>query len=612
MNHKINSFVIALMISCSQLSAQEATLAIPAKQWVKDNAKTLGIPTYTDVNVSFSKIGNSGQTFRFQQSIKNVPVYQSEIIVHYDKTGQLTYSSSENLKKNVADINTDATFPISEAIQKAHIATQTKGEITFEEGKLFVYVTEDNETKLVYRVVTKSYEHPGTWETIIDAKNGVVISVKDIAFYHKAKNKGPKPATDSTKADANKKAFVAGNGYIFNPDPLSKMLVAYGGQYVDNGDATNSSLDAARSLVVIPELELSAGVYKLKGTYVSIKEIETPTTGLFTQATNQFLFNRNEQAFEAVNAYWHLDKSMRYVNETLNIVCKPTTNGGILMFDPHGLDGDDNSYYSSGQLVFGEGCVDDAEDADVVLHELGHGLHDWITNGNLSQVQGLSEGCGDYWAQSYSRSLNQWPSTSPAYNYMFSWDGHNECWAGRITNYTVLYPGTGAIHTRGQIWASALMRIYDKIGKEKTDRAFLEGLSMTGSSTNQQSAAIAVRQASIDMLGQFGFSCADINTMTLEFTAAGYVLPAYTCALAVKDTNVNQLEIYPNPVTDILNVSTKLSKEENAVIYNMEGRVVLKVKIGNGKNTIDVSKLAKGSYIISLTEANVSSKFLKK
>ena len=49
-------------------------------------------------------------------------------------------------------------------------------------------------------------------------------------------------------------------------------------------------------------------------------------------------------------------------------------------------------------INFGEGGVDDAEDADVILHELGHGIHDWITNGSLSQVDGLSEGMADYWA----------------------------------------------------------------------------------------------------------------------------------------------------------------------------------------------------------------------
>lgn len=124
-----------------------------------------------------------------------------------------------------------------------------------------------------------------------------------------------------------------------------------------------------------------------------------------------------------------------------------------------------------------------------------------ITGLKSSSSQGLGEGSGDYWAMSYSRSLNQWASNEPQYNWMFSWDGHNECWNGRITNYTKKYPSglTGTIHTDGQIWATALMRIYNRIGKEKTDRIFLEGLSMTNSSSNQQTAAIAVRQAAIDL-----------------------------------------------------------------------------------------------------------------
>lgn len=612
MNLKINSLILAGILSFSQAVAQESALAAPAKRWITENASTLGIPKYSDLNVNFVKKGNSGETLRFQQSINNVPVFQSEIIMHYNNNGQLTYSSSENLKKAVTEIDTNATFSVDEAIQKAHIAAKSKGEVTLEESKLFVYVTEENATKLVYRVLTKSFDGSGTWETIVDAKTGDVLSVKDIAaYYHSGEEPKPVKKNPNTPT-APSLAPVTGSAYIFNPDPLSRMGVPYGGQYVDNNDATNASLDAARSLVTLPEIDLTAGVYSLKGSYVAIKEIEAPATGLFSQSTNQFLFNRNEQGFEAVNAYWHLDNNLRYINLTLGIPCKPLTNGGILTFDPHGLGGDDNSYYSNGQLVFGEGCVDDAEDADVVLHELGHGVHDWLTNGNLSQVQGLSEGCGDYWAQSYSRSLNQWPSSAPAYNYMFSWDGHNECWAGRITNYTVLYPGTGAIHTRGQIWASALMRIYDKIGKEKTDRAFLEGIAMTGSTTNQQQAAIAVRQAALDMLGQFGFSCSDITIFTQEFTAAGYVLPAVNCQLAVDHVTTKQLSIYPNPANDVLNVTLKTNKEEDAVIYNMEGRVVLETKIGNGKTTINVSKLPKGSYILSLKDSNVSSKFLKK
>jgi hypothetical protein len=196
---------------------------------------------------------------------------------------------------------------------------------------------------------------------------------------------------------------------------------------------------------------------------------------------------------------------------------------------------------------------------------------------------------------------------------MFSWDGHNECWAGRITNYTALYPGSGAIHIRGQIWASALMRIYDQIGRAKTDRAFLEGISMTGSSTNQQQAAIAVRQAAIDMLGQFGFTCSDISIMTQEFTAAGYVLPAYNCQLSVDDVSKKEIiAVYPNPVHDVLNISLKISKEEKVEIYNMEGRKVLETTIGNGKNKVDVSNLQTGDYLLNMKGINLSTKFIKK
>lgn len=614
MNLKINSLILGCVISCSGLLAQQSSLEAPAKKWINENSRNLGVQNFSQLQLNFVKKGSAGETLRFQQMIKNVPVFQSEIVVHFNKEGKITYTSSESLKKEVKDISTSPSFTDSEALKKAHVASKTKGEITFEENKLFVYLTESGDTKLVYRVLTSSHDHPGSWETIVDAQNGNVISVKDIANYHHDKNENPKPSKKNQKKEISaKKVLVSGSGYIFNPDPLSKMQMAYGGQYVDNNDATNASLDAARTLVTIPELDFTGGVYKLKGSYAEIKELEAPATGLFTQATNQFLFNRNDQGFEAVNAYWHIDNSLRYINETLNIVCKPLTNGGILWYDPHGVDGDDNSYYSSGRLVFGEGGVDDAEDADVVLHELGHGVHDWLTNGSLSQVQGLSEGCGDYWAQSYSRSLGQWPSSAAAYNWMFSWDGHNEYWSGRITNYTVLYPGSGAIHTRGQIWASALMRIYDRIGRAKTDRAFLEGLTMTGSSTNQQNAAIAVRQAAIDMLGQFGFACGDITVMTEEFTAAGYVLPAYNCQLSVDDISKKELiAIYPNPVSDILNISMKINKEEKVEIYNMEGRKVLETTINNGKNTINVSHLQTGDYILSSKGLGLSTKFIKK
>jgi hypothetical protein len=368
---------------------------------------------------------------------------------------------------------------------------------------------------------------------MIDAKTSKILSQKDIAVYHKDKKKGKvKKISQNTKL-VTPNSFVTGSAKVFTPDPLSQARVAYAGNYTDNNDLTNAEFDATRTQVVLPEIELLNGVYKLKSTFVEIQDLEAPSKGLFTQTTPNFLYDRENDAFEAANAFYHLDNSMRYINNTLGIRCIPLTNSGVLYFDPSGVNGADNSYYTAGTLTFGEGGVDDAEDADVVLHEMGHGIHDWITGGHSSSSTGLGEGNGDYWAVSYSRSLNQWTSADAAFNWVFSWDGHNEWWGGRVTNYTRTYPQTGAtyteIHTYGQIWATALMKIFDVIGRTKMDRAFLEGLALTNSASNQKTAAVAVRQAAINM----NYPCADIQTMTDKFNAAGYAMPALTMTMAV-------------------------------------------------------------------------------
>lgn len=615
MTLKITSLILVSVLCCSNLLAQESTFEAPANRWIKENSRNLGIQNFSKLTLYSVRKGHTGETLRYQQFIKEVPVFQSEVLVHFNKEGKISYTSSESLKKNLKEIDITPAISAADAFQKAYIASKSQGEITYQENKLFVYITDGGNTKLVYRVVINSYDNSGSWETIVDAKTGEIISVKDIAVYHRHKDETSESPKKKTKQPNKTVSFKAsGSGYVYDPDPLSRTGSTYGGSYVDGNDATNASLDNARSLVTLSDIEFANNVYKLKNSYVEIRNITGPNTGLFTQDTNQFLFNRSELGFEAVNAFWHIDKSLRYINETLGITCKPATNGGAVLYDPHALNGQDNSRYSTaGTLEFGQGGVDDAEDADVILHELGHGIHHWLSGG-VSNADGLSEGSGDYWAQSYSRSLNQWASSTPQYNWVFSWDGHNTIWDGRITNTTMTYPGSGSFYDKAQIWSTCLMRIYDRIGKEKTDRAFLEGLDLTTSSTNQQDAAIAVRQAAIDMLGQFGFTCNDINIMTEEFTTSGYVLPEYACqALSTKEIKKEQpVSIYPNPVSDFLNISLKGNKEEKVEIYNMEGRKVIDAAVGNGRNQINVSGLQPGSYIITIKNLEISTKFIKK
>ena len=63
----------------------------------------------------------------------------------------------------------------------------------------------------------------------------------------------------------------------------------------------------------------------------------------------------------------------------------------------------------------------------------------------------------------------------------------------------------------------------------------------------------------------------------------------------------DQLNIYPNPVTDVLNVQWKNTNESaNLSIRDLSGRLVLSERVANGNAVLDFSNLSSGNYILEL------------
>ena len=117
-----------------------------------------------------------------------------------------------------------------------------------------------------------------------------------------------------------------------------------------------------------------------------------------------------------------------------------TTLNYQIAVDVYALNGNDNSEFISStnppRLNFGQGGVDDAEDADVLIHEYAHAVSHSAAPGSLIGYERLAidEGFGDYWAAVYSKMLNE-------YNYkeLYNWDGHNEFWEGRSIDHERKY-----------------------------------------------------------------------------------------------------------------------------------------------------------------------------
>jgi hypothetical protein len=98
--------------------------------------------------------------------------------------------------------------------------------------------------------------------------------------------------------------------------------------------------------------------------------------------------------------YFHIDRLQRYLktlgfNNVLSRAIEVNVNGGS----------EDNSAYSpvTKSLAFGTGGVDDAEDAEIILHEYGHAIQDDQVPGfGASRECGaMGEGFGDYLARSF-------------------------------------------------------------------------------------------------------------------------------------------------------------------------------------------------------------------
>jgi len=79
--------------------------------------------------------------------------------------------------------------------------------------------------------------------------------------------------------------------------------------------------------------------------------------------------------------------------------------------------------------------------------------------------------------------------------------------------------------------------------------------------------------------------------------------------LGVNDSRLKSLSLFPNPTKDILHFSEEIS---NLKITDLSGKVIK--QISNSEKSINVSKLMKGTYIITATSKSgelINRKFIK-
>ncbi len=430
-----------------------------------------------DLNLVQVATSPGGSHVRLRPTVNNIPVYAADIVVTINNDNKVSFVASAN-RPELALSSTGTSVSRSQAMNAAVDYIGVTGKVIMEpNAELYVFESKTRGAVLAWRVITVVEEPMGDWEVFVHASTGEILHVKNQMMHQ-------------SKAD--------GSGMVFEPDPLTTAGVTYGGFYSDNNDTDVTQLNDERVSVTLRDLNFDGTYYSLSGPYCVLSDLESPTDA-FPQLTdpNGFNYTRAEQGFEDVNVYYHIDLSYR----TLDALGFSVP--GLLQFqsDPHGLNGDDNAHYvpSANYCAWGEGGVDDAEDADVIWHEYGHAIQTNTTGGMSysGETMSLQEGSSDYWATSYSRTISEF-----GWERVFTWDGHNEFWAGRFANLDWVYPDDYVSgHNGGQIWNAALMQIWQDLGREVTDKLFIQAHYIWGYSPTLQDAAAAFIQADRDLYG---------------------------------------------------------------------------------------------------------------
>lgn len=463
-------------------------------------------------------IGKYGSHVSYQQTIDGVPVYGRYVKVNLSAAGQptLVFNGYAPELTNRFSNNVQPALPAQDAVSQIRSMLNVD-QLSTSSPKLVVYPAE---TPVLAWQITAWPESPAIeLEVLVSAEDGSIIRVQNTSTH--LRHSTPASATPAHTSHSTRSAptFINradGTGLVFDTDPLTTAGVPYGAPYLDASDSDVDEVNAQRLLVDLLDISQdNEGLYHLVGPHVQIVPESSGGTDIYTTpaeaSPNGFQYTRENNFFEAVNVYYHIDKSQRYL-QSLDIG-RDIQNLSIRV-NPHGLGLEDNSryYLSQNFLAFGQGGVDDAEDAHVIWHEYGHALLNGSATGLYSGTEGqaLHEGWSDYWAASYARSLAENDPTSRSdWRSLFKWDsGDGSIWQGREVVFTGKYPEDtfcdgGSfqcnIYEDGIMWAVTLMEMYDALGREATDRLALASHAYLMHPVSFRDAAEAIIQSDFDL-----------------------------------------------------------------------------------------------------------------
>jgi hypothetical protein len=266
-----------------------------------------------------------------------------------------------------------------------------------------------------------------------------------------------------------------GVGAVFMVNPVQSS----GNQgLTDQKDAARAVPGSAYAEVPLRNLD---GSGYLRGKWVVVK---SATGAPAYSARSRYFYDRQQDQFEQVMGYFWVNQAQEYL-QSLGFGASGSGLPGIIK-QPFTVKinqyGGDNSYQTSKpyRIRLGKGGVDDAEDAEVIVHEYGHAVHQSQVPGYGQSIDAgaIGESFGDYLAVTVGLDAAGdygWPVRAEEACPM-DWDATSYTAAPhcirRFDRDLTLDQRRNQVHFDGQIWSQALWEIrlgYEDLGLSTED-----------------------------------------------------------------------------------------------------------------------------------------------
>lgn len=438
---------------------------------------------------------------KLQQQYQGIPVYASEVIVHFYPNGEKIFNG--NYQKSPSGISTtpgiNDSLAILEAIRHVSVITHYRPLRTPEKRihdydgpivELVLYeAPSSNELKLTYHITIKP-NFVERYQYFVDAQNGDVLH-----YYDHTCTLGPKTgsSTDLNGVARTFGIFEDGSNVNYMIDASKSMYTGGASQLPDLGDG----------IIMTGDMQ-NTGMNNPSFFYVTSN-------------------NSNSWSASEVSAHVNAGISFDYFKNTHNRNSINGSGGDIISFVNVAEDngtGLDNAFWDGRAIYYGNGASAFeplAGALDVAGHEMSHGTVQETAGLEYQDESGaLNESFADIFGVMIDR--NDWTlgedvvktSAFPSGALRSMSDPHNggsslsdPGWQPK--KYSERYTGSqdnGGVHINSGIPNHAFYLFAQSVGKDKAEDTYFRALSMyLTRSSDFRACRQAVQQSAIDLFG---------------------------------------------------------------------------------------------------------------